>query len=300
MRQQLHDDPVLVGRRIDRRHLALAKGVVERVLDLHRRDAELASRLAVDGDGDLRVLDQQIARDIGQGRLLAKPRLQFPRGRVERVDVAALQGVLVETLRGQSADRDRRRILDEDRDVGHALKGLRQIARDVIGAAPALVDRLQVDRELSLIRRGCRADRGRDRAHIGIARHDRGNIALVLDERVEEALRRRPEEPRRRNENPEREHERRRPPRHHPCEAALIDAQRSLVEALRRLVHAAMLASVLRPQKAAREHRRQRQRHEPGYENRHADRHSKFMKQLADDTAHEQKRYEDGGQRQSH
>ena len=56
LRQQFHDDPVLVGRRVDREIWRCAVGVVERVLDLLRRDAERRGLVAVDVDFELRVL----------------------------------------------------------------------------------------------------------------------------------------------------------------------------------------------------------------------------------------------------
>ena len=66
--RELHDDLVLVGRRVDRRDLARAVGGVERVLDRLRRDAERGGAVAVDLDVDLRVAQLQVGRHVLQAR----------------------------------------------------------------------------------------------------------------------------------------------------------------------------------------------------------------------------------------
>ena len=65
-RLELHDHPVLVGRRIDGRHLALPVGIVERVLNGLGGDAERRGLVAVDVDRDLRQGDLQVAGDVDQ------------------------------------------------------------------------------------------------------------------------------------------------------------------------------------------------------------------------------------------
>src|SRR5262249_44797508 len=62
--RQLEKDLVLIDRRIDCRYPARAVRVVERVLDLIRRDAERSSLVAIDVDIDLRAGDGKIARDV--------------------------------------------------------------------------------------------------------------------------------------------------------------------------------------------------------------------------------------------
>ena len=67
-----------------------------------------------------------------------------------------------------------------------------------------------------------------------------------------------------------------------------------------RVVDEAVSLRVRRPQEAAREHRRQADRHQAGHENRDADRHGELMRQPSDDAAHEQHRNENSGERQRH
>ncbi len=66
------------------------------------------------------------------------------------------------------------------------------------------------------------------------------------------------------------------------------------------VVDAAVLDRVRRLEEAAAQHRRQRQRHEAGDQDRGRDRHRELVHQPADDPAHEQDRDEDRRQRQRH
>jgi len=97
-------------------------------------------------------------------------------------------------------------------------------------------------------------------------------------------------------QNAEREHHRERPVIHHPAERPRVRGQPALIHALGRLIPPPVLLFFWRSQKAAAQHRRQRQGDEAGDENRHADRHGKFVEQAAQDTAHQQDGNEDRGQ----
>ena len=79
LRVHLHDHVVLVERGVHRRDLALAEGVVERVVDGLRRDAEARGRRAVDRQRGLEALDLLIAVDVGELGQLPQP-LRAPRG----------------------------------------------------------------------------------------------------------------------------------------------------------------------------------------------------------------------------
>jgi hypothetical protein len=54
---ELHDDPVLVRRRVDRRDLARPIAAVERVLDLIGAHPQHRRLVAIDVDRDLRARD---------------------------------------------------------------------------------------------------------------------------------------------------------------------------------------------------------------------------------------------------
>ncbi len=181
LRQQLHHDPVLVRRRVDRRHLPLAERVVQRVLDLARRHAELARRLAIDVDRDLRILDQQVARDVDQARATAAGASPAARAAVFSAVMSPLCSVYWYRLF------DARPPIEiaggfwmNVRDAGDARHRLREVARDLVGAAIPLVDRLEVDRELALVRRRRGADGRRHRPHVRILRDRRRDFLLVL------------------------------------------------------------------------------------------------------------------------
>ena len=64
LRRHLHHDMILVEIVVDRRDLALAEGVVERVVDLRRGDAEPRRRGAVDREFDLQPLVLAVGIDV--------------------------------------------------------------------------------------------------------------------------------------------------------------------------------------------------------------------------------------------
>ena len=84
--------------RVDGADLPRAVRVVERVLDLVDVDAERRGPVAVDADLDLRVLDLQVAGDVGEPRDVVQPLLERGGALVQGVDVGALQGELVQAL----------------------------------------------------------------------------------------------------------------------------------------------------------------------------------------------------------
>ena len=65
LRIDLQDDVVLVQRGEHRRDDALAEGVVERVVDRRRQDAEARRDLAIDRDIELRAGIRLVAGNIG-------------------------------------------------------------------------------------------------------------------------------------------------------------------------------------------------------------------------------------------
>ena len=68
LRHGLEHDAILVGLGIDGRDLALAEGVVERVVDGLHGDAEAAGRLAVDAHHDAQAAVLGFRDDLAQGR----------------------------------------------------------------------------------------------------------------------------------------------------------------------------------------------------------------------------------------
>ena len=94
-RRDLHDHVVLVERMIDRRRLALAEGVIERIVDLACGEAEPRGGGAIDGQRGLEALVPLIGTDVDElGRVLQ--RLRDPaRPRPQLAQVVGLERVLV-------------------------------------------------------------------------------------------------------------------------------------------------------------------------------------------------------------
>ena len=65
---EFHHHAVLVKRVVDHPHLALAKGVVQRGVQIAHRDTQACCRIAVDRDGRLHAFVLLVAVDIGQLR----------------------------------------------------------------------------------------------------------------------------------------------------------------------------------------------------------------------------------------
>ena len=70
--RNLHDHVVLVELREDGGDLALAEGIVERVVDVGHGDAEARCGVAIDDQVGAETLVLQVAGDIGDGLLLAQ------------------------------------------------------------------------------------------------------------------------------------------------------------------------------------------------------------------------------------
>jgi hypothetical protein len=108
-------DPIRVDLGIVLRHLALAEGIVESVVDKLRGDAEARGVVTVDCDGELGSTVEEVRRGVRKlrkrlhlGEHLARPVRKL-------LDIDVLQGVLVLTARQASANRDVLRNLHEDR-----------------------------------------------------------------------------------------------------------------------------------------------------------------------------------------
>ena len=87
--------------------------------------------------------------------------------------------------------------------------------------------------------------------------------------------------------------------RQHPVERPFIGAQPGIEHRLEDAKHdIRLLGRVVRPQHARAQHRRQRQRHEAGHDDRDRYRHREFAEHAADDAAHQQHRNEHRDQRE--
>jgi hypothetical protein len=104
--RRLHDDVILVERIVDCGNLALAEGIVKRVVDLVDRKSESRRRRPIDRDVRLEPVILLIAVGLRQGR----KRLQFRedpwRPCKKLVRAVVLQGVLILCIGGAAPDTD--------------------------------------------------------------------------------------------------------------------------------------------------------------------------------------------------
>ena len=136
--RDLEDDVVLVERREDVRDLALAEGVVERVVDELRQDAEPRGRVAIDDERGLQPAVLLVGGDVAEP--LDRPELrEHPRGEgVELAEIRALQRVLVLRIAHAPADPHVLHRLEEEGRPRH------------VGELPAQALDHEVDRDLPL------------------------------------------------------------------------------------------------------------------------------------------------------
>ncbi len=92
----LHDDMILVERAIHGGNLALAEGVVERVIDILRGDVESGGGGAIVGEGGFQAVGLLVAAEIDDARQRADF-VHYPGDPfIEFIQRVALQGVLIE------------------------------------------------------------------------------------------------------------------------------------------------------------------------------------------------------------
>ena len=140
-RMPFHDHAVLVELAVDRRHRALAEGVVEGRVDRRRAEAEARGAVAVDLDPGLDAVVLLVGVDVGHHvglllHLLGQPRRPQAQGR----QAVALQRVLVGRAALPAAGAHVLHRVEEDLQAGH-LRELRPEARDHRLAALAALGR---------------------------------------------------------------------------------------------------------------------------------------------------------------
>ena len=138
-RIKFEDDAILVRLRIDGRDDALAEGIVKRVVDGGRRDAETAGGGAVDDKIDRQPLLLQIAGDAGHLRqpVEASHQLRHPGGEFGRIGVfehEIVRRAIDRRIDGQVLHR-----LHVERNAAHAGHFALQPLDDRAGAQLALV-----------------------------------------------------------------------------------------------------------------------------------------------------------------
>ncbi len=165
-RRDLEHHVIAVGLGEELRRLPLAEGIVQRLIDGGRLNAETRRLIAVDVERQHAAAGLLVRGHIAQHGQLLQRRQQLRRPLVELVDVRILQRVLILGARGAAADVQILRRLHEQRGARHLRQLRPQAVDDLVGAGAALVARLQADDHEAVVdRAGCRRGRCRSWRH---------------------------------------------------------------------------------------------------------------------------------------
>jgi hypothetical protein len=179
LRRHLHHDVILVARSVDHRNLALAEGIIERVVDLRRGDAEPGRRGTVDHQIGFEPLLLLVGVDVGQFRELLQRRGDLGHPFVELGEIVALQRVLVLSVALPATGADVLHRLQKEARAGYLRELAAQPADDPVDRQLALGERLQCDEHkagIGLAATG-EADDAGDR---GILADDRDELGQLL------------------------------------------------------------------------------------------------------------------------
>ncbi|MGY3540201.1 hypothetical protein ACVIIY_004421 [Bradyrhizobium sp. USDA 4515] len=317
-RRDLHDDVILVARDIDRRHLPLAEGVVEGVVDLAHRDAEPGRGVAVDHEIGFQALVLLVAVDVGEIRIALQGRRDLRRPFIELLQRRSLQRVLILRVRGPAPDPDVLHRLQEQARARHHRHLAAQPRDHAVGADLALIKRTkrdeheagiglpaagEADRRLNRRIALDDADEPRELLLHQLERH-----ALVSLDRAdqpasvllrEEALRDHVVEIEVEAEHRRQDQHHRQRMRQRRGQRSAVEVQHRLEEPLARPIEPAMAAGVRLEQHGA-HHRRGRQRDRERDQDRDRDHHRELAEQPPDDAGHQQDRDEHRDQRDAH
>ena len=186
--RSFEDDAVLVELGEHRRDLALSERVVERVVDLLRRDAEARRRAPVDDDARLKPRVLHVARDVAQLGQALQLLDESRDPRVQLGGVGVLEAVLVLRPADPVLHREVLHGLKEERHSGDLLQLRLEPADQVLRADLALVERLEVDLDPPAVQRLVRAvdaDERREALDGGILQDDGRELLLPLGHRLE-------------------------------------------------------------------------------------------------------------------
>ena len=187
-RLALEDDLIIVGRRVNARHLARAEGVEQLLTDLVDSDAVDGRHFAVHFDRHLRILDVEIGGDVAQPLDLGDPVAQFRRHVVEELGVTRLQRVLVLALGNAAGDVDVLNVLEIHRHAGNGIGGVAQALNHRGGIFAALFPRLERNKHAPDVGRRVRPARSHRRIDVvdrGIGADDCRDLSLQVDHTLE-------------------------------------------------------------------------------------------------------------------
>ena len=188
LRLDLQHDAVLVELGEDGRDLALAEGVVERVVNGLGEHVQARGPLAVHLDADLQAAGLLVGGDIRQLRPVAQHVQQLGRPFRQFRHVGVGQRVLVLGAADAAVDLHVLGRLHEEGNALDRVGGGAQAGDDLVGAGLAAVAGLEVDVEAAGVDGGVHAagaDKGGHAHHVRVAPHNLGNGALAGDHVLE-------------------------------------------------------------------------------------------------------------------
>ncbi len=319
LRRDLHDDMVLVEGVVDRRYLPLAEGVVERVVDLARRDAEPRRRRAVDREIGLQPLLLLVGIDVGQLRHGLQRLGDARRPGVEIGERVGLQGELVLRVALAAADADVLHRLQEERGAGNLAELAAQPCDHRVRREPALALRLERDEDEARVGLGA-AGEAHDAVDRRILAHDGDELGQLVAHRLEgdaliglqpadhppgillrkEAFRHDGEKPDIEAERGEQDQQGQPRMVERPGQRALVAPQGRVEQPFARPEEPSVPAIALADEQAGAHHRRRRQRDDQRHQDGDREGQRELAEEAPDDAAHQQDGDEDGDQRDAH
>ena len=188
LRLHLQHDAVLVELGEDGGDLALAKGVVKRVVNGLGEHIQARSSLAVHLDADLQAAGLLVGGDIAQLWPLAEHVQEFGRPFRQFHDVGVRERVLVLGAADAAINLHVLGCLHEEGNALHRVRGGAQAGDDLVRAGLAAVARLEVDVEAAGVDGGVHAasaDKGGHAHHVRVAPHEVGDGVLASDHVLE-------------------------------------------------------------------------------------------------------------------
>ena len=298
-------------------HFALPEGIIERVVDERRLDAEAGRLVAVDHQRELGAAVLLVGGHIAQLRQFLELLQQPRRPAVELLQVGILQRVLILGPRQAPPDVQVLRGLQVQGAAGDRGDFLAQTVDDLVGGCIALLARLESQDHEAVVQRPAAADEGGPAGHPRVLGHDVRQPALQAHHLVEGDVLGRIAEScddagvLLREEALGHPHVHQHRDRHrdqeggeggklvleHVVEAARVVLEHPVKAALERQVETAVLGVSLIAQEQRAHHGRQGECHHRRHGDGHGDSNREFAEQPADDAAHQQQRDEHRHQR---
>ncbi len=180
----------LIALGVERHHLALAEGVVERGVDGRDRHAQGARAVAVDHHARFEAADGAVGIDVLEDRDLAHALGEAQREVLQLIDVLAQQRVLIAGAGGAAAGAEILHRLHGELDAGDLVGRGADALHDLRHALAALLEGLENDGHAALVRCDRAADEGDHAGDGRVVHHRLVDLALLLGHAGEGDIRR--------------------------------------------------------------------------------------------------------------